>query len=587
MTINESSLNRVIEHMDNYDIACITAYRNRFVHQTSKTNDDRVKTNKNQYDEEGIYHYTTKEKVSRNRELKAYLLKLGYGVTNINGNYIEDYGTINAKELGEKSFFVVNIKNGPNFYKNLFEISEYYNQDCFLYKPKGSDIAYNIGTNNCSYPGYGVKDNIGKLQLNIDNEFLSRVGNKSFSFTNKSDVKHNNKEYNFHTRKVDRKLDAYESYERGSRMSINSLYEHIVNNLKELNNKMINETSRRQKAQQAIQGKNRRVKTIGIISAQNPMGKTASKEYNKEAQEKLVGNLKIGRFMYFVTDGLYGSPEKSVMVYNISLDDLLHLASKYKQESVIYVDIMDENSISYQYWEIEPNSGNYVKQHEESELVDATNDDDYYTKISKHFKFRIPFFEHINYINNVLNERNAKIDVDRLINESLDSSYTGGHKYKCRGDLYYKRNVNLNKQDFKNITENIIKRLVNEGYFNNEDMDEEMSAFEEYEKDYPNSDFKPQNIDINELIDFCQNYGDYLYIINGFRGWSVSTANSEEIQKEILSDLYKCSYVQATHEKDYLLYRREDWFEGVYVAVMKVVGVPGQEDYYIIYMKDK
>ena len=89
------------------------------------------------------------------------------------------------------------------------------------------------------------------------------------------------------------------------------------------------------------------------------------------------------------------------------------------------------------------------------------------------------------------------------------------------------------------------------------------------------------------LIDFCKNYGDFLYIINGFRGWCVSAANSDEIKYEIISDLYKCSNVEPTHDKDYLLYNHNDWFDGVYVAVMKVIGVPNQEDYYIIYTQDR
>ena len=349
----------------------------------------------------------------------------------------------------------------------------------------------------------------------------------------------------------------------------------------------INETSRRQKAQQAIQGKNKRVRTIGIVSAQNPMGKQASKEYNQRAQNELISGLKNGRFMYYVTDGLYGSPEKSVMIYNISLNDLLHIAKKYSQESVIYVDIQGKD-ISYQYYEIDSQNGEYVKRHEENDIVDATNDNDYYTKISRHFKFRIPFFEHIRYITNTLNERAKHIDVDKMLSESLDSSYTGLHKYKCRGELYYKKNVNLNKTDFKNITENVIKRLVNEGYLNDEyDDEDELYGFEEYEKGYPNSDFNPNMITKKTLIDFCKNYGDFLYIINGFRGWGVSAANSDEIKYEIISDLYKCSNVEPTHDKDYLLYNHNDWFDGVYVAVMKVIGVPNQEDYYIIYTQDR
>lgn len=51
-------------------------------------------------------------------------------------------------------------------------------------------------------------------------------------------------------------------------------------------------------------GKNRKVKTLAIISAQNPMGMESSKEYNDNAQRELIENLENGKYRYFVTKGL-------------------------------------------------------------------------------------------------------------------------------------------------------------------------------------------------------------------------------------------------------------------------------------------
>ena len=234
--VNESSLNRVLAWMKKYDIACITAYRDVYANATSKTLDDRPQ---NLQGTNTPYKYTRKEKEGRNRQLKASLLSLGYGVTNIRGNYIEGFGTVNAKELGENSFFVVNLKNDNNFKRNIFTLSEYYNQDCFLYKPKGSDVAYNIGTNNGEYPGYGNEDNVGQLHINADNEFLSRIGNASFAFTSQDNPKQDNRQYNFQTRKRDRmreslNLTVYEDYSRGSRMSIKAIFESTKKNILKL-----------------------------------------------------------------------------------------------------------------------------------------------------------------------------------------------------------------------------------------------------------------------------------------------------------------------------------------------------------------
>lgn len=248
--LNESSLNMVLLWMKGHDIACVTAFRKEFKNSTKNTLDDRPQEIKDKDKEMGItkpedktiYKYTSAEKRDINKKLKAYLLSLGYGVTNIHGNYIENYGTINGIELGESSFFVVNLNNSSDFKERIFEISEYYNQDCFLYKPKGSEEAYNIGTNNAEYPGYGKEDNLGKLHIDIDNEFLSRVGNTSFSFSKDENPKHDFRDNDFYTRKKNRilkealELDTYNQYSRGSRMSIKSIYWDINNNITKMKN---------------------------------------------------------------------------------------------------------------------------------------------------------------------------------------------------------------------------------------------------------------------------------------------------------------------------------------------------------------
>lgn len=201
--------------------------------------------------------------------------------------------------------------------------------------------------------------------------------------------------------------------------------------------KYVFETSRRQKAQQAIYGKNRRVKTMAIISAQNPMGSNGNdlpKYYNKSSHEELLQHLKIGHYRYFVTPGKYETPETSVIVYNISLEDTLYLCYRYNQESVIFIDIQGDD-VSYQYWEGDDHQSPLKLQHERHEIINATNDDDFYTQISKKFKFRIPFFESIKNYLNYLDERSNILNVDQLIDESLDNKWNGKHKYYCRGKI--------------------------------------------------------------------------------------------------------------------------------------------------------
>lgn len=199
----------------------------------------------------------------------------------------------------------------------------------------------------------------------------------------------------------------------------------------------IDETSRRQKAQQAIVGQNHRVKTMAIISPENPMGMKAPKEYNEKSMEEMINSLKIGHFKWFKVKGLYNDPENSLIIYNISLDDTLHLCYKFNQESVVFVDMTSpDGKISYQYWEGDDHNSPLKLQKERNEIVDAQNDSDYYTKICRFFKFRIPFFEHFEHINTVLYESSKKYDVDRLLDESMNDKFTGHHKYICRAKIY-------------------------------------------------------------------------------------------------------------------------------------------------------
>lgn len=203
----------------------------------------------------------------------------------------------------------------------------------------------------------------------------------------------------------------------------------------------INETSRRQKAQQAIQGKNRRVKTIGIVSAQNPMGSDGSglpSDYNERSHNELLDVLRKGQYKYFVTDGKYGSPETSVMVFNISLDELIKLAYTFNQESAIFVDMTNGNDVSYQYWEGDDRNSPLKLQHEEHEIVNATDDIDFYTKISRKFKFRIPFFECVESYYELIEKRASRYDVDSLITECVEPGWSGRHRYFCRGKLHGK-----------------------------------------------------------------------------------------------------------------------------------------------------
>jgi len=137
-------------HIYHFEIACITAFRKKLTNITDNTIID-IK--------EGS-EYKREENIRRNRDMKAALLSLGYGVTRIS----ED----NKDEVQEQSFLVVNLNEDSNFKTNLFILSEMFNQDSFLYSPKNSTEGYLIGTNYSNYPGYEKEEYIENFSEKVN-----------------------------------------------------------------------------------------------------------------------------------------------------------------------------------------------------------------------------------------------------------------------------------------------------------------------------------------------------------------------------------------------------------------------------------
>lgn len=141
--------------------------------------------------------------------------------------------------------------------------------------------------------------------------------------------------------------------------------------------------------------------------------------------------------------------------------------------------------------------------------------------------------------------------------------------------------------DYKKIQENCIRRLIREGYelnnSNENEEDNEMTPFERYSKDYPQENFNVSNMTKDELSNWCLKSGDFLYMYKPFGRWRVSNANSSEIQEEIANDIQDCSYVEQTHDMDWLIEDKFDkWFGRDYVAVFLLHNTK-DGDYYIIY----
>lgn len=209
---------------------------------------------------------------------------------------------------------------------------------------------------------------------------------------------------------------------------------------------LLNETSRRQKASAALNGQDSNIKTMAILTSENPRYDVTSdgnNTTNDDRRENLEKDLKLGHYAWFPVKGHYEGKENSYIVYNISLDNALYLGRKFGQESIIFIE-----GSHCEYWE-QSGDGKYKKTHERemSQRLDMSNADDYFTQVSRAFKFQLPFFdgsddnnvamgESIQYTCQVISRNVKSIDeAKRRVMNSINST-SGYNRFCNRGELY-------------------------------------------------------------------------------------------------------------------------------------------------------
>lgn len=154
--MNETSLSRVKSKLDSHAVGFITAFRDE---------------------------YTRKENLKRNKQLRAQLQILKYNLTPVKGNYIEDYGKPNAKEVAENTFLVVSKIEGadPKLEKDLIKLGIKWDQDSILSVPFGKGAVL-IGTNKTGYPGWMVRETKTTAKYGEGSKFFSRINGRKMEF---------------------------------------------------------------------------------------------------------------------------------------------------------------------------------------------------------------------------------------------------------------------------------------------------------------------------------------------------------------------------------------------------------------------
>ena len=114
-----------------------------------------------------------KENDDNNRILQQRLRELGYGVTKVTGWYPEE----NREMARENSFLTVNLNDEESFRDNLSELSEFYDQECFLYKKSGYDTpAVYVYTKDVDEHQKGDIKLLGRLRIgNMDADAYSQI----------------------------------------------------------------------------------------------------------------------------------------------------------------------------------------------------------------------------------------------------------------------------------------------------------------------------------------------------------------------------------------------------------------------------
>lgn len=145
---------RAVSWINTEDCAILTAWRGKHMRRINDTN---------------------------NRILQQQLRNYGYGVSNVTGWYAEN----NQEASRENSFFVTNRRKDPFFKERIFELSEHYNQDAFLYKKAGPDTpAILVFTNDDCEPK-GTEILLGRLHIgNMNAEAYTQIGSGRITFEN-------------------------------------------------------------------------------------------------------------------------------------------------------------------------------------------------------------------------------------------------------------------------------------------------------------------------------------------------------------------------------------------------------------------
>lgn len=301
---------------------------------------------------------------------------------------------------------------------------------------------------------------------NTDNEFFTAIKKWNDSSLNRKGHNWDNGKPQRYTLKTECYIDDAPTsmqmgHSRWASGDLNHIYKEDV----------LNETSAKTKAKKLFSepGKMSYIKTFAIFTSYNPDKKSFPKKDNTAFMKKLkadasfdadryIGNnsqyfsaddieraVRNGHWHYYRVKGVYDNVEHSLLVYNITLGDAKELSAKYHQQSFIFGTNTD-GVLKFEFWANESKKGysyRKVDERDNFELLDA-DADNYYTQISRDFKFNIPFevFEvAADEMVESINKKNERLNwteeaIMECIEESVNEEITGKYRYYARSTLW-------------------------------------------------------------------------------------------------------------------------------------------------------
>jgi hypothetical protein len=199
-----------------------------------------------------------------------------------------------------------------------------------------------------------------------------------------------------------------------------------------------------------LRGGRSSIHTVGILSAENPHGKKASDSENKKNTVSLKRYLTQARYGYRLVKGKYGSDENSIVINNISREDLLELGSRFEQDSVVFGKRVESKDGYYgmDFEMVGTDTHNFNEEMGTSRvMINRSNAEDFYTEYQGR-KFVIPFFG----TEDLSSELGAWDEVTS--NDYSDTSWEGGTAAPSKSDRIYrnsKTGQEITADDFETL----------------------------------------------------------------------------------------------------------------------------------------